>query len=87
MMRLVVKLLFHKNKLDAIPVCFKFNFLIRLILIDIYISCVSNSNQVAPKTWYIANVSTTVETQTPEAEIQPALQLLGAITEKYLFNI
>uniref|UniRef100_A0A914KXR8 Rab GDP dissociation inhibitor n=1 Tax=Meloidogyne incognita TaxID=6306 RepID=A0A914KXR8_MELIC len=51
---------------------------------DIYISCVSNSNQVAPKTWYIANVSTTVETQTPEAEIQPALQLLGAITEKFV---
>lgn len=51
---------------------------------DIYISCVSNSNQVAPKGWYIANVSTTVETNNPEAEIIPGLQLLGNIVEKFV---
>lgn len=42
----------------------------------------SNSNQVAPKGWYIAMVSTTVETANPEAEILPGLQLLGPISEK-----
>jgi len=51
---------------------------------DIYISCVSNSNQVAPKGWYIAMVSTTVETSNPEAEILPGLQLLGPISEKFI---
>uniref|UniRef100_A0A183BP24 Rab GDP dissociation inhibitor n=1 Tax=Globodera pallida TaxID=36090 RepID=A0A183BP24_GLOPA len=51
---------------------------------DIYVSCVSNSNQVAPKPWFIATVSTTVETASPETEIQPALQLLGPIVEKFV---
>ncbi|KAI6214365.1 Rab GDP dissociation inhibitor [Aphelenchoides besseyi] len=51
---------------------------------DIYISCVSNSNQVAPKGWYIAMVSTTVETSNPEAEILPGLQLLGPIADKFV---
>jgi Rab GDP dissociation inhibitor len=51
---------------------------------DIYISCVSNSNQVAPKGWYIAMVSTTVETSNPEGEIVPGLQLLGPISEKFV---
>jgi Rab GDP dissociation inhibitor len=51
---------------------------------DIYISCVSNSNQVAPKGWYIAMVSTTCETSNPEAEILPGLQLLGPITDKFV---
>ncbi|VDK49703.1 unnamed protein product [Anisakis simplex] len=51
---------------------------------DIYISLVSNVNMVAPKGWYIAMVSTTVETDNPEEEIQPGLQLLGSITEKFV---
>ncbi|KAK0400318.1 hypothetical protein QR680_003452 [Steinernema hermaphroditum] len=50
---------------------------------DIYISCVANTNMVAPKGWYIAMVSTTVETQNPESEILPGLQLLGQITERF----
>jgi Rab GDP dissociation inhibitor len=37
---------------------------------------------VTPKGWYIAMVSTTVETDNPHAEIVPGLQLLGSITEK-----
>ncbi|VDN19825.1 unnamed protein product [Gongylonema pulchrum] len=49
---------------------------------DIYISLVSNVNMVAPKGWYIAMVSTTVETASPEAEIIPGLNLLGPISEK-----
>jgi len=51
---------------------------------DIYVSMVSHSNVVAAKNWYIAIVSTTVETANPEAEIQPAIQLLGPIAQKYI---
>lgn len=43
---------------------------------------VSATNLVASKGWYIAMVSTTVETANPEAEILPGLQLLGPIAEK-----
>ena len=51
--------------------------------IDIYISMVSYTHQVAAKGWFIAMVSTTVETNNPEAEIKPALDLLGPIKQKY----
>jgi Rab GDP dissociation inhibitor len=51
---------------------------------DIYISCVSGSNMVASKGWYIAMVSTTVETTDPEREIEPGLRLLGPISEKFV---
>jgi len=49
---------------------------------DIYISMVSYTHQVAAKGWFIAMVSTTVETSNPEAEIKPALDLLGPIKQK-----
>lgn len=52
---------------------------------DIYVSMVSHTNMVAAKGWYIAIVSTTVETNNPEAEIQPGLQLLGPIAQKFVF--
>lgn len=51
---------------------------------DIYISMVSYTHQVAAKGWFIAMVSTTVETNNPEAEIKPALDLLGPIKQKFL---
>uniref|UniRef100_A0A8R1E4L9 Rab GDP dissociation inhibitor n=1 Tax=Caenorhabditis japonica TaxID=281687 RepID=A0A8R1E4L9_CAEJA len=51
---------------------------------DIYISCCSNTNMVTPKGWYLAMVSTTVETANPEAEVLPGLQLLGTIAEKFI---
>jgi Rab GDP dissociation inhibitor len=44
---------------------------------------VSYTHQVAAKGWFIAMVSTTVETNNPEAEIKPALDLLGPIKQKY----
>ena len=53
-------------------------------LVDIYISMVSYTHQVAAKGWFIAMVSTTVETSNPEAEIKPALDLLGPIKQKYV---
>lgn len=45
---------------------------------------VSNTHQVAAKGWYIAMVSTTVETANPEYEIKPGLDLLGPIRQKFV---
>ncbi|WKX88426.1 hypothetical protein Q1695_008230 [Nippostrongylus brasiliensis] len=39
---------------------------------------------VTPKGWFVAMVSTTVETNNPEAEILPGMQLLGTITETFI---
>lgn len=50
---------------------------------DIYISLVSYTHQVAAKGWFIAMVSTTVETSNPESELLPALSLLGPIQQKF----
>ena len=44
---------------------------------DIYISLVSYAHNVAAKGWFVAMISTAVETTNPEAEIQPGLNLLG----------
>lgn len=51
---------------------------------DIYVSLVSHTHQVAAKGWFIAMVSTTVETKNPEAEIKPGLDLLGSIKQKFI---
>ena len=50
---------------------------------DIYISLVSHTHQVAAKGWFIAMVSTAVETANPESELLPALNLLGPIKQKF----
>lgn len=50
---------------------------------DIYISLVSYTHQVAAKGWFVAMVSTTVETANPENELMPALALLGPIKQKF----
>ena len=49
---------------------------------DIYISCVGFDNKVAPIGKYMAIVCTTVETDDPESELKPALDLLEPITDK-----
>lgn len=49
---------------------------------DIYVSMVSYTHQVAAKDWFIAMVSTTVETANPELECKPGLDLLGPIKQK-----
>lgn len=49
---------------------------------DIYVGCVSFAHNVAAAGHYIAIVSTTVETDNPEAELKPGLDLLGPIEEK-----
>uniref|UniRef100_A0A1L8DMH4 Rab GDP dissociation inhibitor n=1 Tax=Nyssomyia neivai TaxID=330878 RepID=A0A1L8DMH4_9DIPT len=51
---------------------------------DIYVSLISYTHQVAAKGWFIAMVSTTVETDNPEGEIKPGLDLLGPITQKFV---
>lgn len=51
---------------------------------DVYITMVSHAHAVCADGLYIAIVSTTVETEKPEQEIQPALDLLGPIIEKFV---
>lgn len=45
---------------------------------------VSSGHAVCAKGLHIAIISTTVETETPEAEIQPALELLGPLLEMFV---
>lgn len=51
---------------------------------DIYVSLVSNTHQVSSPGWFIAMVSTKVETKNPELEIKPGLDLLGPIKQKFV---
>ncbi|MEQ2239874.1 Rab GDP dissociation inhibitor beta [Ilyodon furcidens] len=51
---------------------------------DIYICVVSYSHSLASDGMYIATVSTTVETNNPEKEVQPALELLEPIMQKFV---
>ena len=51
---------------------------------DIYIAMVSAAHAVCPKDVYIAMISTNIETTNPEAEIQPALKLLGPVKEMFV---
>lgn len=51
---------------------------------DIYVSLVSNTHQVSAQGWFIAMVSTKVETSTPDLEIKPGLDLLGPIKQKFM---
>jgi len=51
---------------------------------DIYIAMVSSTHNVCAKDVYVAIVSTIVETDKPELEIKPGLDLLGTIYEKFV---
>ncbi|XP_030561924.1 rab GDP dissociation inhibitor alpha [Drosophila novamexicana] len=51
---------------------------------DIYVSLVSSTHQVAAKGWFVGMVSTTVETENPEVEIKPGLDLLEPIAQKFV---
>jgi Rab GDP dissociation inhibitor len=46
---------------------------------DIFILLVSSTHCVVPQGKYLAIVSTTVETSTPELELRPALDILGGV--------
>ncbi|XP_066299859.1 rab GDP dissociation inhibitor alpha-like [Branchiostoma lanceolatum] len=51
---------------------------------DIYVFCVSYALNVAAKGKFLAICSTTVETDDPETELKPALDLLGPIDQKFV---
>lgn len=51
---------------------------------DIYVSLISYTHQVSAKGWFIGMVSTTVETDNPENEIRPGLDLLGPVAQKFV---
>lgn len=51
---------------------------------DIYIMMVSSVHSVCKKDYYIAIISTTIETANPEAEIEIAFEMLGPVKEKFL---
>jgi len=53
---------------------------------DIYVASVSNTHCVCAQNYYLAIVSTIVETDNPEAELQPGLKLLGPIKEKFVYK-
>jgi len=53
---------------------------------DIYISVVSYAHNVAPKGRWIALVSTQVETNKPDAELQEGIKLLGKVDEIF-YNV
>lgn len=51
---------------------------------DMYVFCCSYAHNVAANGKYVAFISTTVETDNPEAELAPGLALLGPIDEKFV---
>lgn len=51
---------------------------------DIYVSCLSSGHSVCPSGYFLAQISTIVETANPEQEITPALNLLGPVLEKFV---
>jgi len=57
-----------------------------LMYSDIYVSCVSSAHNVTSKGFYLVIVSTTVETEDPEGELTPGLDLLAPIKEKYVYQ-
>lgn len=52
---------------------------------DMYLFCCSYAHNVAPNGKWLAFVSTTVETENPEAELAPGLALLGPVDHKFVF--
>lgn len=51
---------------------------------DIYVAMVGYEHRVCAKGYFVAIVSTIVETDNPGKEIHPALQLLGPIEEMWV---
>ncbi|PWN27317.1 rab GTPase activator [Jaminaea rosea] len=51
---------------------------------DIYVASLSSNHNVVPRDLHLAIVSTIVETDKPELELRPGLDLLGPIHEKFI---
>ena len=52
---------------------------------DIYVLAVSYAHNVAQKGYFLAIVSTNVETENPVQELKPGLDLLGPIEQRYVY--
>jgi len=51
---------------------------------DIYVCCMGQAQMVAAKGWWLAIVSTTVETNNPEEELKPGIDLIRPIRESFV---
>jgi Rab GDP dissociation inhibitor len=51
---------------------------------DVYVVCLDHSHNVAPQGFFIGIVSTTIETENPESEIIPGLDVLGGRKDNIL---
>ena len=70
------------NNVDSVQIIIPAKQLDRMY--DTFISMVSYSHMICAKGIYVAMVSTTVETDSPEQEIQPAINLLGPILDMFV---
>lgn len=70
----------NTNNIDSVQIVIPQNQIGRKH--DVYVACVSNAHMVCAKDFYLAIVSTIVETDTPEKEIEAGLNLLGPIHDK-----
>ena len=50
---------------------------------DIFVAVLNSTHSVCKKGYYLAIISTNVETDKPEAEIEPAMQIIGPYLEKF----
>ena len=50
---------------------------------DIFIAVLNSTHSVCKKGYYLAIVSTMVETNNPEAELEPAMNIIGPVLEKF----
>ena len=55
-----------------------------MLVIDIYVAAVSSAHHVCAQDYFVAIVSTVIETSNPEKECEPGLALLGAIQDKFV---
>ena len=80
-----LRLLFLPSRLSVLVIPSTTQVLFPLIFsyLDIYVSVVSWDHAVCAKGIYIAIASTTVETENPEEELAPAIDLLGDIIERF----
>lgn len=76
---------FKEFHLFSVYLCIVTQFAFVVLCTDIYVCMISYAHNVAAQGKYIAIVSTTVETAEPEAEIEPALELLEPIDQKYIY--
>jgi len=55
-----------------------------LTIADIFIALVSSLHNVCKKGFYIAIISTNVETTNPESELAIGLDIIGPVKEKFI---